>query len=124
MSFIMYIRTILKRSETQGSNRNSRIDFALFADVFRLFFVKFASQNFPSVITFVFRKTTKFLFKACVRCILSNFYFSPNDSPSKTVKMFFISSKKLFRFSRYSNICIFRSSFPLFPDSKGQTEME
>ena len=26
------------------------------------------------------------VFKACVRYFLSNFYFSPNDSPSKTVK--------------------------------------
>ena len=35
--------------------------------------------------------------------------FSPNDSPSKTVKMFFISSKKLFPFSRHSNFY----NFPL-----------
>ena len=40
------------------------------------------------------------------------FYFSPNDSPSKAMKMFFISSKKLFSFSRYSNFCIF--VFPSF----------
>ena len=50
--------------------------------------------------------------------------FPPNDSPSKTVKMFFISSKKLFSFSRYSNFCIILSSFLLFPDSKGQMEVE
>ena len=25
-------------------------------------------------------------FTACARCFLSNFYFSPNDSPSKTLK--------------------------------------
>ena len=36
----------------------------------------------------------------------------------------FISSKKLFSFSRYSNFCNFLSSFPLFPDSKGQMEVE
>ena len=51
-------------------------------------------------------------FKACVCYFLSNFYFSPNDSPSKTTKKFFISSKKLFFFSRYSNFCIF--AFPSF----------
>ena len=46
--------------------------------------------------------------KACVCCFLSNFYFSPSDSPSKTMKKcFFISSKNLFSFSRYSNFCIF-----------------
>ena len=31
--------------------------------------------------------------KACVRFFLTNFYFSPNDSPSKTMKDFFISFK-------------------------------
>ena len=52
------------------------------------------------------------LFKACVHYFLSNLYFSLNDSPSKTMKIFFISSKKLFSFSRYSNFCI--SVFPFF----------
>ena len=56
------------------------------------------------------------IIKACVRCFLSNFSFSPNDSASKTMKnIFFISSKKLFSFSRYSNFCIFvfLSFFPV-----------
>ena len=30
-----------------------------------------------------------YLFKACVRYFLSNFYFSPNNSPSKTMKNIF-----------------------------------
>ena len=52
-------------------------------------------------------------FKACVRYFLLNFYFSPNDRPSKTIKFFFIISyKKLFPLSRYSNYCIF--TFPSF----------
>ena len=42
----------------------------------------------------------------------------------KLWKMFFISSKKLFSFSRYSHFCIFFPSFPHFPDSKGQMEVE
>ena len=46
--------------------------------------------------------------KACLHFYLSTFYFSPKDSPPKTMKnVFFISSKKLFSFSRYSNFCIF-----------------
>ena len=32
--------------------------------------------------------------KTCVRYFLSSFYFSPIDSPSKTIQMFFISSKR------------------------------
>ena len=43
---------------------------------------------------------------------LSDFYFSPNDRPSKTMKDVFISNKRLFSFLRYSDICI--SVFPLF----------
>ena len=56
------------------------------------------------------------LFKACVSYFLSNFYFSPNDSPSKTMKIFFISSKKLFLFLRYSNF-VFLSSTLFLPVS-------
>ena len=52
------------------------------------------------------------VFTACVRYFLSNFYFPPHDSPSKTMKIFFISSKKLFSYSSYSNFCI--SIFPSF----------
>ena len=49
--------------------------------------------------------TEEFLFfKACVRYFFYQiFIFLPNDSPSKTMKMFFISSKKLFSFSRNSD---------------------
>ena len=50
--------------------------------------------------------------KACVRYFFSNFYFSPNDILQKLWKMFFISSKKPFSFSRYSSFCI--STFPSF----------
>ena len=51
--------------------------------------------------------------KAYVCDFFSNFYLSPNDSLLKTkCKMLFISSKKLFSFSRYSNFCIF--AFPFF----------
>ena len=51
-------------------------------------------------------------FKACVPYFSRNFYFSPNDSPSKTMEVVFISSKKLFSFSKYSNVCT--SIFPSF----------
>ena len=39
-------------------------------------------------------------------------------------KMFFISSKKLFSFLRYSIFCNFPPSFLYFPDSKGQMKVE
>ena len=35
---------------------------------------------------FMFENYKERLFKACVCYFLSNFYFSPNDSPSKTIK--------------------------------------
>ena len=40
------------------------------------------------------------------------------------IKMFFISSKKLFSFSIYSKFCNFFPSFPQFSDSKGQMEVK
>ena len=58
--------------------------------------------------------------KASVRYFLSNFYFLTKWW-EKLWEMFFISSKNLFSFSRYSD---FFPSFPHFPDSKGQMELE
>ena len=46
--------------------------------------------------------------------------FNQTISLQKLWKMFFISSKKLFLFLRYSNFCSFFPSFPHFPDTKGQ----
>ena len=40
------------------------------------------------------------------------------------MKNVFISSIKLFSFSRYSNFFNFFPSFPQFPDSKGRMEVE
>ena len=38
------------------------------------------------------------LFKACIHYFLTNFYFSPNDSPSKTMKdVFLFNLKDCFR---------------------------
>ena len=45
--------------------------------------------------------------KACVHYFFEIFIFPPNDSPSKTMKNVFVSSRKLFSFSRYSNFCDF-----------------
>ena len=52
-------------------------------------------------------------FKACVRYFLSNFYFSPNDSPSKTTKNIFLFHLKSSFRSRDIQIFVFLSS-PLF----------
>ena len=63
-------------------------------------------------------------FKGCIRYFFYQiFIFSPNGSPSKTVKKF-ISSKKLFSYLKYSIFWNFFPSFPHFPDSKGQIEVE
>ena len=53
------------------------------------------------------RRTGIFIVKACACYFLSKFYFSPNDSPLKAMKLLFISSWKLFSFSRYSIFCVF-----------------
>ena len=51
------------------------------------------------------------------------FIFSPNDSPSKTMKSVFISSEKLFS-SHDIQIFVFYPSLAHFADTKGQMEVE
>ena len=48
-----------------------------------------------------------FDFKACVDYVLTNFYFSSKDSPSKAKKNVFISSRKHFLLWRYSLSLLF-----------------
>ena len=66
-----------------------------------------SSDNFINKISLP--KWNKFLYKkrkACVLYFHQIFIFWPHDSPSKTMKNAFISSKQLFSFSRYPNFCI------------------
>ena len=63
--------------------------------------------------------------KACIPyCFIKILFFQQMTALQNLRKMFFISSKKLFWFSRYSNFCNFFPSSPQFPDSKGQMEVE
>ena len=55
-------------------------------------------------------------FKACIRYFLSKFYFSPNDSPSKTEKSFLFHGKNSFC-SRDIQIFVYSSSPLFFPVS-------
>ena len=56
-----------------------------------------------------------------VRFFITFLFFHQMIALQKLWKVFFVSSKKLFSFSSYSDFCIFSSSFP---DSKGQMEVE
>ena len=60
----------------------------------------------------VLSESHKSYFKACVLYFLSNFYFHQMVTLQKPWKMFFVSLKKFFSFSRYSSFC--NSVFPLF----------
>ena len=55
--------------------------------------------------------------QACVHYFLTDFNFP-------TTFFFFISSKKLFLFSKYPNFCNFLPAFPHLPDSKIEMEVE
>ena len=55
--------------------------------------------------------------KACVRCFLSNLYFSPNDSPSKTMKNVFLFHLKSSFHSGDIQIFVFLSSHLFLPVS-------
>ena len=56
------------------------------------------------------------IFKACLRNYLSNFYFFAKNCK----KCFFISSKKLFSFKKYSNFCNFSLPFNSFQIQKNK----
>ena len=62
------------------------------------------------------------ILKGYVSYFLSNFYFFTIDSPSKTMKNVFISSKKLFSFSRYSNFRDFSLPFHTFQFQKDKSK--
>ena len=61
----------------------------------QLFLTKPQSQQEKSKLAF--HRFKNYVLKACVLYFLSNFYFSPNDSPSKTMKnAFYFIQKALF----------------------------
>ena len=60
---------------------------------------------------------TRCLLKACVHYFLSNFYFWPNDSPSKTMKNVFLFHLKSSFHSQDIQIFVYSSSPPFFPVS-------
>ena len=82
-------------------------------------FWSFHKNMFLQLVVFSFLDLTFFniIFKACVRYFLSIFYFFTKWKP-KLWKTFFVSSKKLFPFSRYSHFCIFPLLFHTFQTQK------
>ena len=52
-------------------------------------FVSSSGTNVTFTFSIISLEDFKVFFKACVRYFLSNFYYSPNDSPSKTMKNVF-----------------------------------
>ena len=73
-------------------------------------------MNINKLFWFQKPKTLVELFKACVHYFLSNFYFSPNHSPSKTMKNVLFHLKISFR-SQDIQIFVFSSSH-FFPVSQ------
>ena len=65
-----------------------------------------------------------FLVFLCPLFFIKFSFFHHMIALKKLWRMFFISSKKLFSFSRYSNFCNFFPFSPHFPDTKGQIEVE
>ena len=63
-------------------------------------------------------------FKACVRYFYQIFIFSPNDSPSKTMKNVFLFHRKRSFRSPGIKIFVFFPSFPHFAGTKGQMKVE
>ena len=84
--------------------------------ILKLFFFFTHGQIFVKVFVCYFFAVL-ILFKACVLYFYQIFIFNQMIALPKLWKMFFISSKKLFSFSRYSNfcICVFPSFSPCQP---------
>ena len=93
---------------------------------------KTAKDEFLPALYMVYKKLGHFfphiLLTNCLKFVSTIFFkflfFHQMIALQKLWKIFFLSSKKLFLFSRYSNFCNFPPSFPNFPDSKGQMEVE
>ena len=111
ITFFYYIQVVLVEIETMFKKMESFINHWTGIPLL----LDFPPVLFEAYIIFVSSAIS--IFKACVRYFLSNCYFSPNDSPWKTMKNVFISSKKLISFLRYLNFCIFvfPSFFPCQP---------
>ena len=80
-------------------------------------------KNKNTEITMIYISFIKIYLKLVSAIFYQVFIFHQVIALSK-LKMIFISSKKLFSFSRYSDFCYFFPSSPQFPDSKGQMEVE
>ena len=61
--------------------------------------------------------------KGCVSYFHQILFFHQMIALYKLWKMLFISSKKLFSFTRYLNFCNFSPSFPRFSDLKGKMKV-
>ena len=72
----------------------------------------------------IFAKAVNDFWKAVNPWVRYFLFFHQMVAPQKLLKRLFISSKKLFPFSRYSNFCKFFASFSYIPDLKGQTKVE
>ena len=69
-------------------------------------------NRYPQILKFRSLPLEKKSFKDCVRYFLSNFYFSPNDSPSKNMKNVFYFIEKAFSVLEIFKFLYFR--LPLF----------
>ena len=79
-----------------------------------------SSKARPQYRFFTTNILTFFLEAVLEACVLYFFIFCRKKVFQKGSKIFFISSKTLFSFSRHSIFFSFFPSFPQFPDSKGQ----
>ena len=81
------------------------------------------AYNFPE--SFIEDLKTSFRFSPTLKLVSVIFYFFHQMVARQNLrKLLFISSKKLFSLSRYSNFCNFPPFFQHFPDSKGQMKVK
>ena len=109
---ILLKNVFLEISQNSQENTYVRVSFLVKLQVWGLqLYLKNRLWHRCFLVTFAKFRRTPFL-KACVRYFLSNFHFSPNYSPSKTIKnVFYFIYKALFVLEIFKFLYFF---LPLF----------
>ena len=89
-----------------------------------IIYIKFKTAKWPNQILQFFSKWFYWRKSLCPLFFIKFLFLHQMTALQKLWKVSFISSKKLFSFLRYSNFCNIFPSFPQFPDTKGQMEVE
>ena len=115
---------VWRRSEDRNNNSSVNVHVLLSIAILKFRKIHRKSPLMLYVVELQYwpvKKTPSLVFAKSLKLTSAVFFLFFHQ---KLWKILFISSKKLFLFSRYSNVCNLFPSFPHFPDSKGCMKLE